>query len=324
VQLPVAFDTGSAGVTLNALSIFPSTMVTPTGFIFPQGQTSMSFEGITVTNEQGTRSYGGSTGKTEIGNIGYATVTLGDGSASLTTTVMPLFLYYAVQVNDTDYQAAPQTQQGWLGVNDAPDLIDIPGSTEPLSGYAACSANSVGSCYVVSALKYVDFSPDLDAGFMLNPSPLQTCDILTPGSCAPTPMLTIGLTAPLKDGFSTIQLTCPPANYNGPTTIAQYAVCSQFISDPLIAVLLDENVLFDTGNPAVVLYRSSSSLPSPLPAGTSVLVTLPSGFSYRYTASATGIAETTISSNTSSGIGINYFITNSFFIDFSSSTEGWT
>src|ERR1700679_956015 len=57
VSMPLIFDTGSAGVTLYAPSIFPSSMVTAAGFVFPSGQTSIAYDGITVTNQQGTRTY---------------------------------------------------------------------------------------------------------------------------------------------------------------------------------------------------------------------------------------------------------------------------
>ena len=58
VSMPLAFDTGSAGVTLYAENIFPASMVTTSGFIFPAGQKSVTYKGIMVTNLQGTRSYG--------------------------------------------------------------------------------------------------------------------------------------------------------------------------------------------------------------------------------------------------------------------------
>jgi hypothetical protein len=47
VSLPLAFDTGSAGLTLYAPNIFPSNMVTPNGgFVFPAGQTSLTYLGV--------------------------------------------------------------------------------------------------------------------------------------------------------------------------------------------------------------------------------------------------------------------------------------
>jgi hypothetical protein len=58
VNMPLGFDTGSVGVTLYAQSVFPASMVSASGFVFPAGQSSISYNGITVTSLQGTRSYG--------------------------------------------------------------------------------------------------------------------------------------------------------------------------------------------------------------------------------------------------------------------------
>ena len=59
VRMPLAFDTGSAGITLNARAIFPNSMVNSSGFIFAGGGSSLSYNGIIVTALKGTRSYGG-------------------------------------------------------------------------------------------------------------------------------------------------------------------------------------------------------------------------------------------------------------------------
>jgi hypothetical protein len=85
VRMPLIFDTGSAGVTLYAPSIFPSSMVTSAGFVFPSGQTSITYNGITVTNQQGTRTYGSTDLRAQNGNIGYAQLTFGDAQGQLTT-----------------------------------------------------------------------------------------------------------------------------------------------------------------------------------------------------------------------------------------------
>jgi hypothetical protein len=96
VSMPLFFDTGSAGVTLYAPSIFPPSMVTAAGFVFPSGQTSISYNGITVTPQQGTRTYGSTDLRTQNGNIGYAPLTFGDSQGQLMTAVMPIFLYYSI------------------------------------------------------------------------------------------------------------------------------------------------------------------------------------------------------------------------------------
>ena len=52
VSMPLIFDPGSAGGTLYAPGIFPSSLVTAAGFVFPSGQTSITYNGITVTNQR--------------------------------------------------------------------------------------------------------------------------------------------------------------------------------------------------------------------------------------------------------------------------------
>jgi hypothetical protein len=96
VRMPLGFDSGSAGVTLYAQSIFPASMVADSGFVFPAGQTSITYNGITVTNVQGTRSYGTLNQTVEHGNLGFATLTFGDAAGQVTTQTMPVFLFYSV------------------------------------------------------------------------------------------------------------------------------------------------------------------------------------------------------------------------------------
>jgi hypothetical protein len=334
VSMPLVFDTGSAGITLYALDIFPSNMVGTGGFTFASGQTSISYNGITVTNQSGTRKYGSAaTGKTQTGNIGYAQVTFGDSSGEFVTAVMPVFLYYLITDNSTGQSVPVPHQRGWFGVNGAPNLITVTGSTEPATGYPACTSAISGSCYVVSILKYLSYASGVNAGFMVNPSPLQACEIATSGSCVPSQTLTIGLDDSVETGFSQAKLSCPPANYSGPGNIDGYAVCQMGIPDTMVTVsgtasgVLAGTVLFDSGTPSMVLnIPAGTAFPSTVPSGSSVMVETPSGFTFSYAAGAGIEVTNTIvqpNSTAESIIGIGYFTTNSFFIDFTSGTVGW-
>jgi len=53
------------------------------------------------------------------------------------------------------------------------------------------------------------------------------------------------------------------------------------------------------------------------------MLSLPSGFIYNYSTTAQGMGATTVSTTGTTGIGIQFFTTNSFFIDFTTSSEGW-
>ena len=332
VSMPLIFDTGSAGVTLYAPTIFPSSMVTAAGFVFPSGQTSISYNGITVTNQQGTRTYGSTNLRAQNGNIGYAQLTFGDADGQLTTTVMPIFFYFSItDVTTGQPIEVPSFQQGIFGVAGTAGTIVVPGSVEPPDGFPACASGTNSSCYVVSALKYLQYGDAVSAGFMLSPAPIQTCDITSSGSCAPEPMLTIGLSAASKSGFSTVSLPCPPNGYVGPASIAGYPVCQKTVDDTTVMVsggigTITGGAVFDTGTANMqIATPMGSSFPSSVPVGSSVSVTTPSGFSYSYVSTSSDPWATIVNVDFSGStvIGIGYFTTNSFFIDFSSGTEGW-
>jgi hypothetical protein len=331
VSMPLGFDSGSAGVTLYAQSIFPASMVSASGFVFPSGQNSITYNGITVTNLQGTRSYGTLNQTVEHGNLGFTSLTFGDSAGTVTTLTMPVFLFYSVDYLTGNGYRTP-TWQGWFGVASTNGTIDVSGSVEPAGGFSACTPPSTGTCYVVSGLKYVDYGNQVNAGFMLSPTPnFPTCDITTPGSCAPQAVLTVGVNAALEQGFSTSTLTCPPNGYVGPPEIGGYPVCQKTIGDVTIAATgastgtYTSGVIFDTGTAYVYLSTpTNSSLPSSIEPGSTISITTPSGFNYSYEAGS-GTANTVVASGAdgNSIIGVQYFRTNYFLLDFTSSLVGW-
>jgi hypothetical protein len=195
-----------------------------------------------------------------------------------------------------------------------------------------CAQGTTGACLVVSVLKYLEFGAGVNAGFLLTPASLQSCDITLSGNCSPAPMLTVGLSSTLESGFSTVSLECPPAGFVGPTSIAGFPVCQKNIAAASIGVAgitvgsVTGSVLFDTGTPQMqIAAPSGTSFPATVAAGSSVLVTTPSGFAYSYIAAGSGDLGTVVNTNAGSPsvVGVAYFTTNSFFIDYATSTEGW-
>jgi hypothetical protein len=75
----------------------------------------------------------------------------------------------------------------------------------------------------------------------------------------------------------------------------------------------------------IIVAPTSSTLPVTLPNDLSVLVSLPSGFTCSCEIAVDDPLATfvDIGLNASSVIGIGYFTTNSFYTDFTASTEGW-
>jgi hypothetical protein len=331
VNMALGFDTGSAGVTLYAQSIFPASMVSASGFMFPAGQSSITYNGITVTSLQGTRSYGTLNQTVEHGNLAFAALTFGDASGAVTTQVMPIFLFYAIDETSGNAFMPTSYWQGWFGVASTDGTITVAGSSAPAGGFAGCATDSTVTCDVVSAMKYIDYGNQVNAGFLLSPAALQNCDSATAGSCQPQPMLTVGVDASVESGFSTTPLVCSPNGYVGPSTIAGYPVCQKSIQVTVAASGASAGsfsgyAVFDTGTSYFYLSTPSASvLQSGIDPGSTVTITTPSGFNYAYAADETTTTNTDIDlgGDSDSIIGIQYFTTNSYLLDFTAGIVGW-
>ena len=331
VNMALGFDTGSAGVTLYAPTIFPASMVSASGFVFPAGQSSITYNGITVTNVQGTRSYGTLNQTVEHGNLGFAELTFGDASGTVTTQVMPIFLFYSIDVTMGSAFAPNSYWQGWFGVASTNGTIDVAGSTAPAGGFGGCATDSTVTCYVVSAMKYIGYGSGVNAGFLLSPAALQSCDSDTAGSCQPQPMLTVGVDPSVESGFNTTPLVCPPNGYVGPASIAGYPVCQKSIQVEVAvsgasAGSFSGYAVFDTGTSYMYLSTPTASVfPSGIDTGSTVTITTPSGFNYAYTADSSVTTNTNIDSggDGDSILGVQYFTTNAYLLDFTAGIVGW-
>ena len=331
MHLPVAFDTGSAGLTLYAPGVFPPDIVSASGFVFPAGQDTLTYNGITVTSQVASRAYGGSNGRTQTGNIGYATITFGDGAGALTTTTMPVLFYYAITETATGAAVEPGLQQGWFGVDAGPGTITVPGSVAPAAGYPVCTPDTTGTCRVTSVLKYLSYGTGIDAGFALSPVTLQACDLSSSGSCLPAAALTVGLDSHTLSGYTPLNLTCPPPGYTGPDTIQGFAVCAAYTPGTTITASAPDagsvttGVLFDTGTPWFTInLPAGSAFPGAIDAGTAVDIALPGGYRYDYTA-GTGLYQVIVATDTTpySVAGLAYFTGHAFYIDYAAGTLGW-
>jgi hypothetical protein len=144
--------------------------------------------------------------------------------------------------------------------------------------------------------------------------------------------LGVGLTPALESGFSTLSLVCPPNGYSGPATINGYPPCQKIVEDATLAVSgvevgsITGSVTFDTGTGVMqIAPPPGASFPAAVAAGSTVMVATPSGFTYTYTSDASGPFSTSVITDATnlSIVGIGYFTTNSYFVDFSSSITGW-
>ena len=328
VAVNAVLDTGSAGVVLNAFNIFPPSIVTSSGFNFPSGQSSITYNGITVTNIGATKSFGGQSSNptTHIGNIGFAQVNLG-ANGGVTTAVIPILFVYQRQSNGSTSQPNANASN-IVGINAAINTVKVTSSTSggtPVS--TVCSVQSTTDCGLISPLRSLTYAQGIDTGFVLRQFALQNCNINIPGSCQAQPLLTIGLNDNVSSGFNLSSLNC------GISTTADGSninTCSQVISNVNVSSgdsTFNGNVIFDSGAPTTrISVPVGSVFPQSLTDGTQVSFNLPSGFSYQY-ATGVGPAATTIvqggGANAFSNTGIQFFTQHSLLVDFSSGLEGW-
>jgi hypothetical protein len=175
-------------------------------------------------------------------------------------------------------------------------------------------------------LRYLQYPEGIDAGFSLSPVSLQNCDIRVPGSCAPVPLLTVGLNSARQSGFSAQQLDCPgiaPKGYFSGLPICESNVRAVIASGN---ASYSGKVQFDTGTPMEVIHvhPGVSGFLSPPPAGTPFSISPASDFSYSFKA-GTGTTATSVvlGSTERSVVGIDFFTSHSMFINFTKATEGW-
>lgn len=340
-------------MTLYAPNAFPgmatgcsADVLTGCGFSFPAGQHSITFDDVTVTDVQATRCYGGARGHAQTGNIGFASVTFGDSAGVLTTEVMPILFYFKVTANATQPKQCDDSgavvdvppQQGWFGVNTAADGLVVGGllatTQSPL-----CTNGGSSTCRVVSVFNYLQYADAVDAGFLLQHQILQPCSIDS-GTCVPEPMLTVGLTTTQTADLDSTALECSSA-----PPLQKFPTCSPIIATSEVTVsetagssmasYFNSETLFDSGTPNMILAPTSgvtlpttvnqTDLETIIGANESVLITLSSGYQITYGATSAGVDETIVNPGGIGNniVGIDFFQQHDFYIDFTTTQEGW-
>ena len=321
-KINAIFDTGSSGTLLKATDIFPKSIVTSGGFIFPAGKTSIEYNGVVVTNVVATRTYGGAQDRTVLtGNLGFAQMTFGAGTHA-TTAMTPILLVFSRTRNGTlDLDG---TFGNVFGVNPQIAPIIVAEATPPTPA-PPCALSSTTSCGLASPFRYLDYADGIDKGFILRPVVLSACDI-TAGGCTSAPNLSIGVSANDLQGFSTFAL--PECGTSIIYEMKSEPVCLQAIPNVVVssgASSFTGPMIFDTGTPSTsLMVPAGMAFPQSLPSGTTLRITTPSSFAYQFT-TASGYLNTTVQQRSSnvSNSGIAYFTLNAFAFDYTSALVGW-
>jgi len=284
------FDTGSAGMSIDATGLLPASMITNAGITIAGD--SVTVNGITVTTQQAVIAYGDAQSEIqEYGNLAYTTVVIGDQNGEITTSRIPIFLYYKI-IDVTTGKKQPAHSNDVFGVGPgvsfANNAIGSPlsyfkSSTGGTSGYKLAMFNnadfSVNGTYVSNLLTIGLVPSDLDpsSGFVLHP-----LGYYPQGGYSP-------------DIPSTI-------SYNGNSFQA--------------------TILFDTGTPAVSTLENANAASnvSQLPDNTLVTLTTNSGFVYTYTTNSTNnitqVAKPSYTGDPRTIFSIDFFTENEFLMDY--------
>ncbi|HEX7910785.1 MAG TPA: hypothetical protein VF534_22200 [Paraburkholderia sp.] len=349
VSIDAVLDTGSSGVVLNALDLFPSSVVTADGFvglnppIFPAPLQTITYNGITVTNivlettlnDEGAGFNVGWFGAVTnppaifaIGNLGFAQVSFGS-AGQITTSVIPILLVYQVSVQGV--VASPDTvTSNIFGVN--PSLTAMYQHGSHIVSVAVCNNAPIASsaCGLLSPLRSLTYASTVDPGYVLQPFTLQNCTPGTSGSCSAVPSLQVGVTPAVTAGFTAVALSCSqlPPGASAPSV----KICSQVVSPSTVAFAggstSTASVIVNTGNSGMMMGTVNlTGFPATISAGTPISVTMGPAFNYSFTA-GTGNFATTLTPQLLAGgeltdIGIGFFATHAMFVDYQAGTEGW-
>jgi hypothetical protein len=285
------FDTGSAGMTMDATGLLPASMITSSGITVPNGD-SVTVNGITVTSQQAAIAFGDNqSGIEEYGNLAYTTVTLGNQNGSITTGRIPIFLYYKIVDVST-------------GKNQAAHSNDVFGV-----GPGVSYANNA----IESPLSYFKLGANLTNGFKL--AEFNNSEFSSGGTYV-SGLLSIGLLPndlQSSSGFVMHQLNFfPQGGYSPdiPATINYNGIS------------VSATVLFDTGTPAISTIANSAAPNNitALPDGTAVTLTTNSGFKYSYITRAAGdstqVARPSFTGDPRTIFSIYFFTENEFLMDY--------
>jgi len=304
VNYDEVFDTGSAGLTLGAKGIVPSTMYSKTnGFNITGDSVVIAGTGITITSKTAVMEYGDAISGTNVyGNVAYASLTIGDPSTgSVTIKRVPFFLYYKV-----------------LDLNNGTSTPDPDTSGHGADIFGVSPEYSYASTLIQSPLSYYTPGAGLTNGFKL--SKLVQANFTNAGVYEQN-ILTLGLTnADLNSsGFIMHNYASSYTAQDGysPDIPGTITYTNQGVVNTLAA-----NFLFDTGTPQLSIIEDpkATQFIGTLPANSAITLKTQDGFTYSYTtAKSTNVTEVQNPRNTQDYrtiFSLEFFTTNEFLTNY--------
>jgi hypothetical protein len=294
VNYDEVFDTGSAGLTIDAADLIPDSLITNTGFKFTGD--SLVVNGITITSTKSEMDYGNQVDLTAVkGNVAYANITIDNQAGGLTIKRVPIFLYYAIF----------EIKNG-----DTADEVKQPAHSADIFGVSP--EYSYASNLIQSPLSYYSPGTGLTKGFKL--STLVRADFTNAGVYEQNE-LTLGLTQSdlTSSGFIMHPLTYSSSDGYSPDIPGTVTYGGNTIA---------ATFLFDTGTPELTIIedKTANSI-GQLPTNSTVTVKTNKGFTYTYTTTgSTNLTEVQNPKNTQdirTILSLEFFIDNEFLTDYS-------
>jgi len=295
----LVFDTGSAGLALDASGIIPDTMITKNGFVFSGD--SVVVNGITITSTQSEMDYGNNTDMTVVkGNLAYANITLNNNASGIVIKRVPFFIYYGV-FDVVNGNTANETQ---LPAHSA-DIFGV----SPEYSYA--------SNLIQSPLSYYKPGTGLTNGFKLAkliPGGFTTAGVYESN------LLTLGLTKTdiaSSSGFITHNESFTSTDGYSPDVPGTITYSGNTLS---------ANFLFDSGTPEISIIENSTASTGILPAGTAITLKTTEGFTYSYTTSSssqiTEVENPKVTGDTRTIFSLEFFMNNEYLTNYASHQIG--
>ena len=289
VDVPLLFDTGSVGITMECESILPARYCSADGIKIDG---PLELDGLKVTTQRAVAQYGT---YDEYGNIAYAKVGFGaPGHLIATAEAIPILVRYKqVRRATGEIVGGPLWPKGIFGVSPV--------------GFTAGGL-------LPSPMGAIDVPAGQHKGYRLSPigTDWKICTNER-GNCPEIDALHVGIAPTAKTGFTLAKLKKLPSEHYFPFVETCIAWKQEKVCRPTI---------YDTGNSTIMVAgRPPKGTTAPLPIGTEVAATMPDAEAWRFTVQY--LPEVEFNPNMDVHLlGIRYFETNSLLVDLESQEIG--
>lgn len=282
VDVPLLFDTGSAGITIACESVLPTHYCSTDGIKIKK---NLELDGLTVTTRRIVSQYGT---YDEYGNLAFARIRFGSEASSVTSSeAVPLLIRYKkVRRATGEVVGGPLWPKGIFGVS-------------PVGAQA--------DGFLRSPIEAIDVPPGWHRGYRLSPigAAWRACTN-EQRNCPEVAALYLGVDEAARKSFALAKLGKVKSQHYLPFVEACVAWLDQTVCRPTI---------YDTGNSTIMIAGEPPAGAGPsLAVGTDVSVTGPDARAWRFTTLYQPEVEFAPHMDIHL-IGIRYFETNSLLVD---------